>query len=339
MNRITIRRPDDFHVHFRRGLLLEQVVGFTARVFGRALVMPNTTLNILTAEDAADYEAEIRAATAGTGFAPLMTIRLVPETTTDMIRAAAKAGVVVGKLYVGITTGSDAGVSDVRTFAEVFAEMERCGMVLSLHGEVPSAFCLDREAAFLPELAWVAETFPTFRIVLEHVTTDDAVRAVMDLPETVAATITAHHLRLTLDDVLGNKLRPHNYCMPIAKRPEDRAALQRAAVSGTPKFFFGSDTAPHRQEDKECAEGCAGCFTAPVALPLLIQVFEELGALERLEPFVSEFGARFYGLPPNEGTITLVREPWAVPSRYYDTHGVLPVPWLAGQFLDWQIKS
>ena len=330
-DRIDLCRPDDFHVHFRLAEMLRQVAGYTARVFRRALVMPNTNPDILTGADARRYVEEIRAATTPWQFTPLMTIRLTPATTAETLRGAVEAGVVAVKLYAGITTNSAHGISDVRVFASVFAEMERLGLVLCLHGEVPDVFCLDRETAFLQELRWIAVMFPKLRIVLEHVTTAAAVRVVKELPDTVAATITAHHLRLTL--------RPHNFCMPVAKRPEDRAALIAVATSGNPKFFFGSDSAPHDRDKKESAEGCAGCFTAPVALELLAETFEWEGQIERLEAFVSEAGASFYGLPLNEGTITLARGPWHVPYRLLNSRNAQLIPFWAGEEIAWKVAA
>ena len=333
MKTIKIRRPDDLHVHFRLAELMALVLWWTARVFARALIMPNTVPDIATGADALRYCAEILGV-APSGFRPLMTIRLLPTTTPEIIREAHAAGVVAAKLYVGITTGSTEGISNLRTFAPVFAEMEKVGMPASVHAEVPNAFCLDREADFIPELRWLAQTFPKLKIVVEHVTDADMVQAILDLPENVAGTITTHHLWLTLDNVIGGKLHPHDFCMPIAKRPEDRDALRWAAMSGNPKFFFGSDTAPHEKDQKECAEGCAGCFTAPVALEALVELFEREGKLEHLEAFVSEFGARFYGLPLNEGTITLVREEWTVPELI----GPI-VPWMAGRTMLWKVVA
>lgn len=333
MKTVTIRRPDDLHVHFRLAEMLALVVPYTARVFARALVMPNTVPDIATGADARRYLLQILGAVTD-AFQPLMTIRILPTTTPDIVRDAREAGVVAGKLYVGITTGSTHGISNVRQFAPVFRAMEQCGMVLSLHAEVPSAFCLDREAAFIPDLRWLAAEFPQLKIAVEHVTDADMVQAILELPAAVAGTITAHHLWLTLDNVVGGKLQPHHFCMPIAKRPEDREALVAAAMSGNPKFFFGSDTAPHAREMKECAEGCAGCFTAPVALESLAELFEREGRIEMLDPFVSAFGARFYGLPPNEGTVTLVREPWTVPQMI----GPI-VPWMAGREMAWRVAA
>ncbi len=333
IDRLTIRRPDDFHVHLRQGEMLNLVAPETAKQFARALVMPNTKVPVLTGEYASRYREEI--VRAAPGFEPLLSLYLTESTTLADIQAANGAGVVAGKLYPrGTTTQSAHGVliTKIWSLYETFREMEEVDMTLCIHAENPLAFCLEREAAFLPILHRLAEQFPKLRIVVEHVSSAAAVEFVTRLPSNVGATITAHHLLLTLDDVVGGLLQPHHFCKPVAKRFEDRRVLIAAATSGNPKFFFGSDSAPHARDAKECAEGCAGIFTAPVALPLLARIFEDHGALERLEPFVSEFGARFYGLPLNDGTITLRREPWIVPKMIGDI-----VPFFAGKSLDWSV--
>jgi dihydroorotase len=338
---LTLRRPDDFHLHLRDGALLGRVLPHTAATFGRALVMPNTEPPVLTGADAERYRKEIVSALPGSGsgsgsaFEPLMTIKIVPSTTPAVVRDAAAAGVVAGKLYPeGVTTNSSDGVRDVLALGPVFAAMAEAGLVLCLHGETPDAFCLDREERFLFEvLPELARSFPSLRIVLEHVSTAAAVDWVQHQPGTnVAATITVHHLLLTLDDVVGGMLAPHHFCKPVAKRPADRAAIVAAAVGGDPRFFLGTDSAPHPREAKESAHGCAGVFTAPVALPLLATLFEEQGALPALEGFCSTHGAAFYGLPPSTGTLRLVRSPWTVPT---DHDGVVPLN--AGSTLPWQI--
>ena len=334
---LKLIRPDDFHVHLREWGDLTYTLEHTASVFGRALAMPNLKKPVLTGADAERYRGQIEdyAAKKGRpGFRPLMTIQIVDSTTPDVIRAAHAAGVVAGKLYPqGVTTNSGNGVRRIDDLCPAFEAMQDAGMTLCLHGEVPDIFSLDREERFLMTLENLAGEFPRLRIVLEHLSSAAAVRAVRKLPDAVAATITAHHLVLTLDDVVGDKLRPHHFCKPIPKRPEDRSALLEAAVSGNPKFFFGSDSAPHKAGDKHCPSGCAGVFSAPVALPLLAEIFEDCGALDRLEEFVSLNGARFYGLPPNDGSVRLVKEPWTVPER-------LPldyVPFMAGETLRWKI--
>jgi dihydroorotase len=334
--RLTMRRPDDFHVHLRDGWTLKQVVSATAGVFARALVMPNTQPPILDARDAIRYRSEILNAWNRSGFTPLMTIQIVDATTPETVRTASQAGVVAGKLYpAGVTTNSENGATDVKALYPVFEEMERVDMALCLHGEEPGEFCLERESYFLDALEQLAGSFPKLRIVLEHLSSREAVETVLALPETVAATITAHHLLLTLDDIVGDKLQPHHFCKPLPKTPLDRAALIEAAVSGDPKFFFGSDSAPHRVPTKECEAGAAGVFSAPSALATLAAVFEDEGGLERLEDFVSGHGARFYGLQPNEGTITLERRPWKVPRRYCDEF----VPFMADKTLAWRLAD
>ena len=346
MTRLKIRRPDDFHVHLRQGEMLRHVVVATAVSFGRALVMPNTTPPIRTGADAVAYRERICAVAKEEmgermwGFRPLMTIKLLASTTPEIVREAAKVGVVAGKLYpAGVTTHSDDGVQvderGIEMLRPVFEAMQDVDMVLCLHGEMPGVFCLDREGSFLGTLRAIAVAFPRLRIVLEHVTTAAAVAMVLLLPPTVAATVTAHHLVLTLDDVVGDRLRPHHFCKPIAKYESDRLALVAAVTSGSPKFFLGTDSAPHARETKECDGGCAGVYTAPVAMEVLAEVFEQQGALDRLEGFTSRFGARFYGLPLNEGYIELVKEPVDVPK---ELPGGL-VPFRAGTKLSWLIQS
>ncbi|MBU6389666.1 dihydroorotase, partial [Patescibacteria group bacterium] len=240
---------------------------------------------------------------------------------------------VAGKLYPeGVTTNSEDGVNDIPALYPVFERMAKEEFILCLHGERPGVFSLDRETAFLPVLEEIATRFPNLKIVLEHVTTEAAVELVKKLPDTVAATITVHHLYLTLDDVIGDKIRPHHFCKPVAKRPEDRAALLAAATSGNPKFFLGTDSAPHAVETKECEAGCAGVYTAPVAIPLLAEIFERQNALDQLEGFTSFFGAEWYGLPPNAAHITLQKQEWIVPDRC----GTV-VPFRAGKKLTWKV--
>ncbi|NJC85222.1 dihydroorotase [Planosporangium mesophilum] len=337
---LRIRRPDDFHLHLRQHDMLRAVLPATGRHFARALVMPNTDPPVADADALARYRSEIVSANEWP-FEPLMTIKLTAGTGDKTVRLAGEAGAVAAKLYPrGVTTNSADGVDEVDDLYPAFAAMVDVGMVLCVHGESPDAFCLDREEAFLSAvLPRITSEFPTLRVVVEHASTAAAVRWVRDHRDrtgtsTVAATITVHHLLLTLDDVIGDLLSPHHFCKPVAKRPEDRAALVEAATSGDPAFFLGTDSAPHAREAKECASGCAGVFTAPVALPVLAQVFESAGALDRLERFTSVAGAHFYGLPLNEGVVTLRRERWRVPAEY---HGV--VPFLADRYLDWRVSE
>lgn len=322
MREITIRRPDDFHVHFRDGGALEWIPLATASVFARALVMPNTEFPIRTGPQALAYKQRIIEALSlepSIVFEPLMTIMLTPETTPDTVAKARENGVVAAKLYPrGATTKSAHGVelSKLGDLLEVFNAMEETGMVLCVHGEDPDVPILEREQAFLPVLINLADGFPRLRIVMEHVTTRAAVTTVVSLPDRVAATITAHHLRLTIDDVIGGRMRPHHFCLPVAKTADDRKVLRDAVMSGNPKFFFGSDSAPHPIRNKECEEGAPGIFSAPVALPILAEIFDGSGHLDRLEDFVSRFGAEFYGLPLNNETITLTEKRWSVPSLW-----------------------
>lgn len=350
--KFDMRRPDDFHVHLRDGELLADVIPYTALVFGRALCMGNLRLEghpsavegrppppVLTGHDAIAYMDRIEYVRPRfSQFEPLMTIIITDETTPTMIRQAKSMGVVAGKIYPkGLTTNSEWGVSNFLSegLQAVFATMEEVGMVLCLHGEESGVFCMDRERAFVQNtLSHIARHFRNLKIVLEHITTAVAVHAVQALGPNVAGTITVHHLELTLDDVVGGRINPHNFCKPIAKRPEDKQALRAAAFSGSPKFFLGTDSAPHLRHTKECAHGCAGVFTAPVALSVLAAIFEEIDEMDVLEPFCSEHGARFYGLPLNEDRITLVRKRWKVPEHYDNI-----VPYKAGQVLQWQVEG
>ncbi len=262
-----------------------------------------------------------------------MTIQITESTTSEIVNIAYHLGAIAGKVYpVSVTTNSGNGVRDFEKLFPVFGKMEKIGMRLLLHGEKPDMFCLNREKQFLDILIKINKKFPELKIVLEHITTKEAVETVKSL-KNVAATITAHHLVLTLDDVVGNLLSPHNFCKPIAKFPKDRVALFEAATSGNPKFFFGSDSAPHLKERKECSSGCAGIFSAPVAIPLLAEIFEKEGRLNKLENFVSKFGAVFYDLPLNKERIMLVKEDWIIPQDYRDI-----VPFMAGKKLSWQVK-
>jgi dihydroorotase len=301
--------------------------------------MPNVLPPILTAEDAQRYYEEIRQHNHY-DFTPLMTIKINSSTTPEIIRAAKQSEIIIaGKLYPeGVTTNSEDGVSDFYDLWSVFEAMEEVDMVLCLHGEVPKPeiFCLDRETEFLKILSGIRNKFPKLRIVLEHISTAAAAQWVLENggPNT-AATVTVHHLLLTLNDVVGGMLQPHHFCKPIAKRPQDRQRLIDAVTTpGQTQFFAGSDTAPHAIETKECAAGCAGVFTAPVLWPLYTEVFERADALDQLETFTSVNGANFYGLPLNKGTMTLVKEPWQVEPTY---GGVVPLR--AGQVIEWRIKE
>lgn len=328
----TLPLPDDFHIHLRQGAALSQYVSAATAAFGRVIVMPNTTPPIRDEHDLVRYREEIRnAAPDAPWFVPLMTFKIASSHTSGDVKRLASAGATAGKLYPqGATTNAEDGVADIRSAWQVFEAMEEQGLVLCIHGEDPAAFVMDREDAFLPVLKLIASDFPRLRIVLEHITTARAVKLVESLPETVAATITVHHLLLTLDDVIGGFLNPHVFCKPIMKRPEDRSALARAALSDSPKFFFGSDSAPHPVGAKESSCGCAGVYTAPVAMPLLIDFFEQHGTMDLLRAFCCERGRAFYDLPANGYEVRYRRESWVVPEAFGDV-----VPFRAGESVPW----
>lgn len=341
-DRITLRRLDDMHCHFRVGSLLKEVLPFTAQYAGRGIAMPNTRPRaILTGEDVVWYRDEIKRAIDEMPhrhpFEPLMTIEIRDSTTPQMINEAYRAGAVAGKVYpLGVTTNSDEGLRNFESesISETFRTMQDVGMLLLIHGELDRERTLvtKREEIFLPTLLMLAEKFPSLKIVLEHVSTRVAVESVRQLGKNVAATITAHHLCLTLNDVVGYGIQPHHGCMPMPKDFDDRDTLIMAATSGDPKFFLGSDTAPHPREKKECANGACGVYTAPVLPQVLAEVFEKSGCLDRLEDFTSRFGAEFYSLPFNDGTISLIKSEWVVPEQIGSV-----VPFRAGVKLQWQL--
>lgn len=343
MDRITLTQPDDWHLHVRDGDVLAHVVPFSAQQFGRAIIMPNLKPPVTTVAQAQAYRDRILAATPpGSGFEPLMTLYLTDNTPPAEIRRAAASGIVHAvKLYpAGATTNSDAGVTDIAHCDDTLAAMAEAGLPLLIHGEVTTddVDIFDRESRFLEErLSPLLARHPTLRVVCEHITTREAAEFVRDAPKTVAATITCHHLLFNRNHMLVGGIRPHYYCLPILKRERDREALLEAATSGNPKFFLGTDSAPHAQHDKETACGCAGCFTAPAAIELYAMAFETAGKLDRLEGFASHFGADFYGLPRNTETITLTREPWAMPEHYaFGEHRVIPLR--AGETLPWRLS-
>jgi dihydroorotase len=335
---ITIRRPDDWHVHLRDGAMLETVAPFTARQFARAIIMPNLVPPVTSVDAASAYRDRIRAA-AGPDFTPLMTAYLTDATDPDEIERGHKDGVwIAAKLYpAGATTNSASGVTDIANIRAVLERMERIGMVLCVHGEVtdPAIDVFDREAVFIDRvLTGIIRDFPALKIVFEHITTRDAVAFVEQAGSNVAATVTPHHLIINRNALFAGGLRPHAYCLPVAKREEHRLAVRKAATSGNPKFFLGTDSAPHSREAKESSCGCAGIFNAPFALESYAAVFDAEGALGKFEGFASEHGARFYGLPLNEGTVTLKRAACEVPNAI---EGL--VPFLAGKSLGWSIAS
>jgi dihydroorotase len=336
-DRITIRRPDDWHVHLRDGDMLKTVAPYTARQFARAVVMPNLVPPITTPEMAAAYRERVRAA-AGPGFEPLMTCYLTDRTSPDEIERGFAEGIwIAAKLYpAGATTNSASGVTDIRNIYPALARMESIGMVLCVHGEVtdPDVDVFDREAVFIQRvLEPVVRDFPKLKIVFEHITTEEAVRFVTRQPY-VAATVTPQHLIINRNAIFAGGLRPHAYCLPVAKREEHRLAVRKAATSGSPKFFLGTDSAPHARGAKESACGCAGIFNAPFALESYATAFEEDGALPKLEAFASLNGPRFYGLPANGETITLEKAETKVPD---EIAGI--VPFHAGEILGWRIAG
>ncbi len=341
---LTIGRPDDWHLHVRDGDALRTVVPHTARQFGRAIIMPNLKPPVTTTAQALAYRERVLAAVPqGVDFTPLMTLYLTDNTARGEIAAAKASGHVHAvKLYpAGATTHSDAGVTDIRRTYPALEAMAEHGLPLLVHAEVtdPEVDVFDREAVFIERhLRAVCEAIPQLKVVLEHVTTRDGVDFVTGSPDTVAATITAHHLLLNRNAMFAGGIRPHHYCLPVLKREAHRTALVAAATGGNPKFFLGTDSAPHAREAKESACGCAGMYTAHAALELYARAFDAAGALEQLEGFASRHGPAFYGLPPNSGTVTLEKADWQVPDSYPLADSTL-VPLFAGEAMDWRIKA
>ncbi|MEO0689317.1 MAG: dihydroorotase [Pseudomonadota bacterium] len=342
---LTIRRPDDWHLHFRDGDIMREVVPYTARQFARAIVMPNLTPPVTTTELGRAYRDRILAAVPeGVRFEPLMTCYLTDDTDPDDLARGAKEGVfTAAKMYpANATTNSASGVTDVEGIYPVFERMEAEDIVLCIHGEVVDADIdvFDREAEFIDRyLTGIAANFPSLRIVFEHITTSDAVEFVKAGSDKVAATITPQHLHINRNAMLVGGIQPHNYCLPVAKRESHRLALRAAATSSDPavarKFFLGTDSAPHLRGDKESACGCAGIFGAPTALESYLTVFDEEGAIDRFEAFASLNGPAFYQLPVNEETVTLERVDLPVPEEL-PLVGETIVPWHAGQTLKWR---
>jgi len=344
VNTLTLRRPDDWHVHLRDGAALAAVVKFTAERFGRAIVMPNLKPAVTSVALAQAYRERILAAVAPEArFEPLLTLYLTDATPPEEIDRATDAGFVHGvKLYpAGATTHSDAGVSDIARVERVLARMEKLGMPLLVHGESPQSDVdvFDREAHFIDAvLQPLVKRYPGLRVVFEHITTARAVDFVAEARAGVAATITPQHLLHNRNALFSGGIRPHYYCLPILKRERDRQALLGAATGGNPKFFLGTDSAPHERATKENACGCAGMFTAHAAIELYAEVFESAGRLERLEPFASHFGADFYGLPRHGDHITLVKKSWKPPATYEFGTGTL-VPYRAGGTISWRLAG
>ena len=340
---LTLTRPDDWHLHVRDGAALAAVVPHTAAQFARAIIMPNLRPPVTTAAQALAYKARIRAAVpAGVAFEPLMTLYLTDNTPPDEIARAVDAGVVALKLYpAGATTNSDAGVTDVRKTYATLEAMQRAGLLLLVHGEVtdPEIDLFDREAVFIDRvLSPLRKDFPELKVVFEHITTKEAAQYVQDAGAHLAATITAHHLLYNRNAIFRGGIRPHYYCLPVLKREQHRQALVQAATSGSAKFFLGTDSAPHPAHLKEHASGCAGCYTAHAALELYASAFEAAGALDRLEGFASHHGPDFYGLPRNQGTVTLKRESWTPPESYPFGDAVVK-PLAGGEPLGWRLVA
>ncbi|GAB4111063.1 MAG: dihydroorotase [Roseiflexaceae bacterium] len=326
---ITLDTPLDMHLHVREGAMLNTVAPLSARDFAGAVMMPNLVPPVDSLDRLHSYREEIAAACVGHTFTPFMTLFFRSYSEQELI--AAKDAIIGIKLYpAGVTTNSAGGVSNFAAAEETIAHMERLGIPLLVHGE-SHGFVLDREAEFLGVFDHLARSFPKLKIVMEHITTKAAVEFLDRYPN-VYATVTLHHLMITLDDVAGGHLQPHLFCKPIAKRPEDREALLAAALAGHPKLMFGSDSAPHPQHAKEAAGCAAGVFTAPVILPLLVELFAQHGALDRLQGFVSDHARRIYAIDPPTKPVTLVEQPWQVPERYGNV-----VPFYAGQTLRWQV--
>ena len=343
MQQITITRPDDWHLHLRDGEALAAVLPHTARQFARAIVMPNLKPPVTTVELAAAYRQRILAALpAGMAFEPLMTLYLTDNTPPEEIGKAVASGFVKAvKLYpAGATTNSDAGLTRIEKAYATLAEMERLGLPLLVHGEVtdPAIDLFDREKVFIDTvLEPLLQRFPKLKLVMEHITTRDAAEFVARSGAQVGATITAHHLLYNRNAIFQGGVRPHWYCLPVLKRETHRQALVEAAISGNPKFFLGTDSAPHARGAKEAACGCAGCYTADAALELYAAAFEAAGALDKLEAFASFHGPDFYGLPRNSGTVTLAKEALAVPDAYPYVAGETLVPLRAGETLGWKM--
>lgn len=343
LNKITFTRPDDWHLHVREGEALKSVVPDTAKQFGRAIIMPNLATPITHVAQAKAYREEILAAAPDSGFAPLMTLYLTNNTTPEMVREAKASGIVYGlKLYpAGATTNSDKGVTDVENIYPALEAMQEEGLLLLVHGEVtdPEIDIFDREKVFIENiLKPLTNKFPKLKVVLEHITTADAVEFVSNASDYIAATITAHHLLMNRNDIFVGGIRPHHYCLPILKRETHRRALVKAATSGNAKFFLGTDSAPHVQGAKESACGCAGMYTAYHAMELYAEVFDNAQALDKLESFASFNGPDFYGLPRNLGSISLIKETWQVPSSL-DMGKDKVIPLRAGENCYWKMTD
>jgi dihydroorotase len=339
---LVLTRPDDWHLHVRDGAAMAAVVPATAQQFARAIVMPNLRPPVITAEQAVGYRDRIRAAVpSGAAFEPLMVLYLTDNTPFEEAARAKAMGAVAFKLYpAGATTNSDAGVTDMRKTYKVLEAMQREGLVLCVHGEVTDGDVdvFDREKAFIDDkLIPLRRDFPELKIVFEHITTKEAAQYVNEADRFVGATITPQHLLYNRNAIFMGGIRPHYYCLPILKREAHRVALVQAATSGSPKFFLGTDSAPHASHLKEHASGCAGCYSAPCAIELYAEAFEAAGALDKLEAFASFYGADYYGLPRNTDQITLHREEWTVPESLPFGEAVIK-PLRGGETLHWRLR-
>lgn len=344
MHELILQTPDDWHLHFRDGDMLKETVPATARCFQRAIVMPNLVPPVTNASMAMDYKSRIEAARpSGSHFEPLMTLYLTNETSREDILEAKAAGIVAAKLYpAGATTNSDAAVKGIKSLYPVFEVMAECGMLLLIHGEVTESHVdiFDREKEFIDQyLIDITSRFTTLKVVFEHITTADAAQFVAEASDLVAATITPQHLMLNRNDLLAGGIRPHNYCLPVLKRSTHQEALRQAVASGSKKYFLGTDSAPHEKHKKENCCGCAGCYSAWSAIELYADVFEELGVLDKLEGFASHYGADFYGLPRNTGSVTLTKQEWQVPDEIMLPTGEPIVPFYAGQKVGWKLTN
>lgn len=340
-NTITLSQPDDLHLHVREGEALKSVVPDTARQFARAIIMPNLADPITTVAQAKNYRNKILAAVEDSDFEPLMTLYLTDKTTAKTIHEAKASGFIHAlKLYpAGATTNSDKGVTDLENIYPALEAMQETSIPLLVHGEVtdPEIDIFDRERVFIETiLEPLIKRFPSLKVVLEHITTSDAVEFVSSAPDTIAATITAHHLLMNRNTIFAGGIRPHHYCLPILKRETHRQTLVKAATSGSPKFFLGTDSAPHMQGAKESACGCAGIYTAYHAMELYSEAFDNANALDKLEGFASFYGADFYGLARNTKTITLNRENWEVPKQLPLGKDVT-IPLRAGEICQWKL--
>jgi len=341
--KLKLRRPDDWHLHLRDGAAMQSVVGHTAAQFGRAIVMPNLKPPVTSTDAALAYRQQILDALPdGSRFEPLMTLYLTDNTSSEEIHKAHASGQIHAVKYypAGATTNSDSGVTDINKPRAALEALQDVGMPLLVHGEVtdPDVDIFDREAVFIDTLLRpLIERMPTLRVVLEHITTQQGIEFVEQGPDTVAGTLTAHHLLMNRNAIFNGGIRPHNYCLPILKRELHRQALVNAATSGNPKFFLGTDSAPHAQDVKESACGCAGLYTAHAAIELYAEAFEQANALDKLEGFASEFGPRFYGLPENQDNIVLERTEWQIPD-YYPLGNQRVIPMRAGEQVKWKMS-